>query len=55
MAEPIKLYEGDPRCKALHDAIMALIYERTLGWPTPLVLGVIRIVEWNLLKDQFEE
>ena len=50
---PTPLFGGaDMRCEALREAVKATIYERALGLPMPLILGVLRIVEHELLTEQ---
>lgn len=49
----VALFGGaDMRCDALAKAIKELIYERAMGMPLPLILGVLRIVEHELLAEQ---
>ena len=54
MADIVEPLHGgaDMRCEALREAIKAVLYERALGLPVPLILGVLRIVEHELLTEQ---
>lgn len=54
MSNVIELYTGDKRLESLHLAIIALIYERGDGLPLPAVIGVIRLVELDILADAKE-
>lgn len=51
MSNVTNLYTGDKRLESLHSAIIALVYERGDGLPLPAVLGVLRLVEIDLLED----
>jgi len=42
---------GDKRAEALETAILDLIYERAADLPFPLVLGVLRLVERQLIAE----
>lgn len=42
---------GDPRCETLTQAILDLLHERAAGLPVPLVLGVLRIVEHQIIAE----
>lgn len=49
----VTLFGGaDPRCEALLQAIKALVYERGAGLPVPSILGVLRILEHEILREQ---
>lgn len=54
-ATVVSLFEGDQRCERLCDALLELIYERGKGLPFPSVLGVLRIVEQQLITDHLED
>jgi hypothetical protein len=43
---------ADPRCETLLKAIRAVLNERGCGLPMPLVIGVLRILEHELLAEQ---
>jgi hypothetical protein len=50
--EPVSLFRGgDERCQTLCDALLELIYERAASLPVPLILGVLRIVEHQIIED----
>jgi hypothetical protein len=52
-AEVVPLFGGaDERCETLLQALRALIYERGAGMPVPSILGVLRILEHELLREQ---
>lgn len=49
----IILFGGaDPRCEALLHAIKDIIYERGSGLPIPSILGVLRIIEHEIVREQ---
>lgn len=49
----IPLFGGDdPRLAELDDAILDLIYERANGLPFAAVVGVLRLVEYRLIRNQ---
>ncbi len=51
-ADPIPLFGGaDMRCETLVQAMRATLYERGSGLPLPLILGAIRILEHQILKE----
>lgn len=54
-ATVVSLFEGDQRCERLCDALLKLIYERGKGLPFPSVLGVLRIVERQLITDHLDD
>ena len=47
-----KLFEGDPRCEQLLNALEELIYERGGGVPIPLIIGVLELLKLKILEDQ---
>lgn len=49
------LFESDQRCVTLFQSILDLIYERGVGLPFPAVLGVMRLVEEQLIKDHTDD
>ena len=40
-----KLFIGDPRCEALLEAVLSVLYERGDGMPIPAVLGVLELAK----------
>lgn len=49
----VPLFGGaDPRCEALLQALKTLVYERGSGLPVPSILGVLRILEHEILEEQ---
>jgi hypothetical protein len=49
---PTQLFGGaDMRCETLVQAMRATLYERGSGLPLPLILGAIRILEHQILKE----
>lgn len=49
----VPLFGGaDPRCEALLQALKALVYARGAGLPVPSIIGVLRILEHELLDEQ---
>lgn len=45
-----KLFEGDPRCGELAEALLAVCYERGKGLPMVSVLGVLDVVHDEILQ-----
>ncbi len=43
---------GDPRCETLLQALLEALYERGKGLPIPLVIGVLRLAEHRVIRDQ---
>jgi hypothetical protein len=50
--EPALLFRGgDERCRTLCDALLEIIHERAASLPMPLILGVLRIVEHQIIQE----
>lgn len=47
----IKLFDGDERYQRFYDELRAFVYEAGDGLPIPGVLGVIKMVETDILED----
>ncbi len=47
----VRLYENDPRCQALFDAMADVLYERGKGLPLPSTLGVLRLLEHEVIEN----
>lgn len=45
------LHEGDPRCQTLLDALAEVLYERGKGLPLPSILGVLHLLEHEVIKN----
>lgn len=45
---------GDLRCETLLQTLKDVIYERGSGLPMPLIIGTIRLLEYQILKEQYE-
>ena len=43
---------ADPRCETLLHALKAMVYERGSGIPVPSIIGVIRLLEFEIMKEQ---
>lgn len=54
-ARVIPLFEGDQRCQRLLETVLEVIYERGKGLPLPAVLGVVRLVEYQLIVDHDDD
>jgi hypothetical protein len=51
-ADVIPAFGGaDPRCEALLQALLEVLYERGIGLPIPSILGVLRLIEDRVIKD----
>jgi hypothetical protein len=48
----VKLFEGDMRLENLLQALKTRIYEQGDGIPVPSILGVLRILEHEIIKEQ---
>lgn len=46
-----RLFEGDQRCQSLLDALAEVLYERGKGLPLPSTLGVLRLLEYELIEN----
>lgn len=46
----IKLYEGDPRCGELAEALLTVIYERAGQIPLVSTLGVLDLVKDEIIR-----
>lgn len=44
----------DPRLSILADAVMTTVYERGAGLPFAVVLGALRLVEHDLVRNMRE-
>ncbi|UMO76008.1 hypothetical protein [Planktothrix phage Pra-JY27] len=50
---PAPIFGGaDMRCETLLQALKSLIYERGAGLPIPSIIGTLRILEHEILKEQ---
>ena len=47
----VRLYENDPRCQALLDSLADVLYERGSGLPLPSTLGVLRLLEYEIIEN----
>lgn len=47
----VKLHENNKHLETLEQAIIDLLYERGEGLPFPTILGILRLVEYRLVKD----
>ncbi len=53
-ATTIHLFEGDKRLETLLDALLEVVYERGNGLPTPSVLGVVKLLEHEIITNAME-
>jgi hypothetical protein len=51
MKKVVKLFEGDQRCQSLLDALAEVLYERGRGLPLPTTLGVLRLLEHEVIEN----
>lgn len=54
MTKVVKLHDGDLRCQALLDALADVLYERGKGLPLPATLGVLRLLEYEVIQNALE-
>jgi hypothetical protein len=47
----IQLFRGDQRCQSLFDALAEVVYERGKGLPLPTTLGVLRLLEYEVIEN----
>lgn len=47
-----ELFEGDPRCASLLEAVLDTVYERGDKLPLPSVLGVLEMAKLLILEAQ---
>ena len=45
------LFEGDQRCQTLLDALADVLYDRGKGLPLPSTLGVLRLLEHEVIQN----
>lgn len=45
------LFAGDQRCQTLLDALAKVLYERGEGLPLPATLGVLRLLEYEVIQN----
>lgn len=45
------LFDGDQRCQSLLDALAEVLYERGKGMPLPSTLGVLRLLEHEVIEN----
>jgi hypothetical protein len=50
---PVSLFGGaDLRCEALLQELKAVIYDRAKGMPIPSIIGTLRILELEIIREQ---
>jgi hypothetical protein len=54
MTKVVKLHDGDLRCQVLLDALADVLYERGKGLPLPATLGVLRLLEYEVIQNALE-
>lgn len=51
MTTPIPMFNGDPRYQTLYDALAEVLYERGRGLPLPATIGVLRLLEHEIIQN----
>lgn len=50
---PVDIFGGaDLRCEALLQELKSVIYERARGMPIPSIIGTLRILELEIIREQ---
>ena len=50
-APVVSLHTGDQRLQTLLDALAEVLYERGQGLPLPSILGIIRLLEHEVIEN----
>ena len=50
-APVVSLHTGDQRLQTLYDALAEVLYERGQGLPLPSTLGVLRLLEHEVIEN----
>lgn len=51
MTAPLQLFPSDQRLQTLLDALAEVLYERGQGLPLPSILGIIRLLEHEVIEN----
>jgi hypothetical protein len=43
---------ADPRCETLFQALRDVVYARGSGIPVPSIIGVLRLLEHRIIRDE---
>lgn len=52
MTKVLQLHDGDLRCQALIDALEEVVLDRGRGMPIPSILGVLRLLEHQIISSE---